>query len=67
MTTFNELGASPPADATVNLKDEHDTAMWALVMQIDVPSLRRAAERVGPNVWRLWDEVSAHPERYRHS
>ena len=64
MATFDDHGPSPPADAIVNLADEHDTAMWALVMQVDSPALRRAAARVGPNVWRLWEEIRSHPHRY---
>lgn len=64
MATFDDTAPIPPADAEVNLNDEHDTAMWALVMQVNPPALRRAAVRVGPNVWRLWEEIRSHPERY---
>ncbi|MGN6482382.1 hypothetical protein [Luteibacter sp.] len=65
MAAPDDVNPFPAADAAVDLGDAHDTAMWALVMQVDARSLREAAARVGPNVWRLWDEVRTYPERYR--
>lgn len=65
MAASDNFNPMPSDDTAVDMADAHDVAMWALVMQVDPGALRRAAARVGPNVWRLWEEIRAQSGCYR--
>lgn len=54
----------PRPDTQVDLSDDYDVTLWALVMGIEAQTLQEAAYRVGSNVWSIWREVQGDPGRY---